>query len=667
VNDRATIQCERCGATMPAPREAEAPAQCLRCLLGVGLDDVGAEGAAESRPEHFVTHDGGAFETPSPEDLAPFFPQLEIESVLGQGGMGVVYLARHRTLDRKVALKVISERVAGRPDFARRFEREARTLARLTHPNIVTVFDSGRAAGLCYLVMEHVDGVDLRRVLASDEKLSSERALALVRQICAALEYAHAEGVVHRDIKPENILIDRAGRVKIADFGLAKLAGDGLEATLTRSGPMGTLHYMAPEQVERPHAVDHRADIYSLGVVFYELLTGELPLGRFDPPSERARVDARLDDVVMKALAKEPARRYQRASDVATDVDGLGDPARSEREPRRARPAPEPETTRAGWNPFRRRGGGQHVAGTGVTGGQRPIPIWMYGLGLALVTLGFHLGDLSDIPRVGFQPALLQVPVVPGGVVAGVLLALAVQRGRAVRARRRGPRLLFGLALLAVPFVYGSGLLHEVLEELLPVDLYSPGDPTRAPATTRGFGFALGIWSVLFLGSHFAYGTHAAHAAHADRRARRTPGSPRVIGAVVLVASVVFLLGIVFLALSPSGLEPAPTAAVPAPGGAGPFGAWDFDPFAADRWGAPELGLLIAAIAIVGYRTDRGRGRDGEFDLAAFKGLGGVYVAVFVLVVAFTDWQVHQLAMLIALGGMMFHGGRGKRRRRGRS
>jgi hypothetical protein len=147
----------------------------------------------------------------------------------------------------------------------------------------------------------------------------------VVPQICDALQYAHRNGVVHRDIKPENILLDPAGRVKIADFGLAKLLGrTPAHLTLTSDRQvMGTLHYMAPEQVETPLAVDHRADIFALGVVFYEMLTGELPLGRFARPSQKAKVDARLDEVVFRALEKEPARRYQAASEVRVELDRI--------------------------------------------------------------------------------------------------------------------------------------------------------------------------------------------------------------------------------------------------------------------------------------------------------------------------------------------------------
>jgi hypothetical protein len=238
--------------------------------------------------------------------------------------MGAVYKARQPKLDRLVAVKILPPDWGKDRGFADRFQREAKALARLSHPQIVGVHDFGEVDGLFYLVMEYVDGANLRHILR-EGRLQPQEALAIIPQICDALQYAHEEGVVHRDIKPENILLDSKGRVKIADFGLAKLLNRPRAAfTLTGSQQvMGTLDYMAPEQRLRPQEVDHRADIYSLGVVFYEMLTGELPLGRFEAPSQKARVDARLDEVVFRALEREPERRYQRASQVKMDVESI--------------------------------------------------------------------------------------------------------------------------------------------------------------------------------------------------------------------------------------------------------------------------------------------------------------------------------------------------------
>jgi serine/threonine-protein kinase len=268
----------------------------------------------------------GSFTPPKPHQLAQHFPQLEILDLIGHGGMGAVYKARQRGLDRLVALKILPPEVGQDPSFSERFAREARALARLNHPNIVGVHDSGNAGGLYYLLMEYVDGVDLREAIQTNE-LTSAEALAIVPQICEALQYAHDEGVVHRDIKPENILLDKKGRVKIADFGLARLLGQAPDNfTLTGTHQvMGTPKYMAPEQIEGAHEVDHRADIYSLGVVFYEMLTGELPLGRFDAPSHKVQLDVRIDEVVLRTLEKEPSRRYQQASEVKTDVESISE------------------------------------------------------------------------------------------------------------------------------------------------------------------------------------------------------------------------------------------------------------------------------------------------------------------------------------------------------
>jgi len=265
---------------------------------------------------------GDIIDIGDPAEVAKKLPQFEILEMLGRGGMGVVYKARQRNLDRIVALKILPPLDALSPDFVARFSREARSLAKLNHPNIVNVYDFGEAGGLYYIVMEYVDGANLRQVLQT-RRLAPAEALAIVPKICDALEYAHEEGLVHRDIKPENLLIDKKGRVKIADFGLAKLLRrEPLDMTLTLTGmALGTLRYMAPEQMDKPETVDHRADLYSLGVVIYEMLTGEVPVGRFELPSQKAQVDVRFDEIVLHALEKEPDRRYQHASEVRDDVE----------------------------------------------------------------------------------------------------------------------------------------------------------------------------------------------------------------------------------------------------------------------------------------------------------------------------------------------------------
>jgi serine/threonine protein kinase len=311
--------CPQCGGPL---REDAAGGLCPRCVMALNL-----------KAETVVTGEPAAASAPrTPEELAPHFPQLEILECLGRGGMGVVYKARQPQLDRVVALKILAPERVTEARFADRFLREARALAKLNHPNIVAVHDFGQTGGYFYLVMEYVDGVNLRELLRGG-RLPPAEALAIVPAICDALQYAHDRGIVHRDIKPENILIDKEGKVKIADFGIAKMiqaeadgaelpAGPEIGAAPTHdpTGVVGTPKYMAPEQAEKPGAVDHRADIYSLGVVFYEMLTGELPGKLLEAPSKKVQIDVRLDEVVLRALERKPELRYQQAGEIKTRV-----------------------------------------------------------------------------------------------------------------------------------------------------------------------------------------------------------------------------------------------------------------------------------------------------------------------------------------------------------
>ncbi|MES2596123.1 MAG: protein kinase [Verrucomicrobiota bacterium] len=296
-----------------APLSEDAPqGLCPACLM-----------AMASLPTDQDTMPLGPGDLPELADIAAAFPDLEIVEKIGRGGMGVVFKARQPRLDRTVALKVLPKALAATPGFAERFTREGRVLARLNHPSIVAVHDFGESGGYCYLIMEYVDGVNLRQAMKTG-RFTPEQALKVVPDICTALQAAHEQGVLHRDIKPENILLDSKGRVKIADFGIAKLMDDrAAERLLTQSGArLGTAPYMAPEQLEQPSTVDHRADIYSLGVVLYELLTGELPLGRFAAPSEKVSVSSGVDAVVMRALEKERGRRQQSAGEMKTQIEG---------------------------------------------------------------------------------------------------------------------------------------------------------------------------------------------------------------------------------------------------------------------------------------------------------------------------------------------------------
>lgn len=322
MNEKQSQSCPQCGTEMePGP----AGGVCPRCAAGF-LQGTPTEPGAPGSGKHVFT-------PPKVAELAAKFPQLEILDFVGQGGMGAVYKARQRQLDRVVALKILPPNTGEDPAFAERFAREAKALARLNHAGIVTIHDFGRADGLFYFLMEFVDGVSLGQLMRGG-RVSPREALAIVPQICDALQYAHDQGLVHRDIKPENILLDRRGRVKVADFGLVKLmegtgeskTGEGsippVSTNLTEAGKvMGTPRYMAPEQVRQPAEVDHRADIYALGVVFYQMLTGELPGKPLEAPSRKVQVDVRLDEVVLRALQEEPERRYQQASQIKTAVE----------------------------------------------------------------------------------------------------------------------------------------------------------------------------------------------------------------------------------------------------------------------------------------------------------------------------------------------------------
>jgi predicted Ser/Thr protein kinase len=278
----------------------------------------------------------------TPEEIAPHFPQLEILECLGRGGMGVVYKARQKSLNRLVALKLLAPERADDPQFAARFEKEAHALAALNHPNIVGVHDFGsvvQSSGLpsdesrglnhtlYYLLMEFVDGVNLRQLLQT-KRLTPKEALSIVPPVCDALQCAHDHGIVHRDIKPENLLIDKNGTVKIADFGIAKIVertsefvpGEDAPTLESRATfPLGTPDYAAPEQANG--AADHRADIYSLGVVLYEMLTGERPKENFTPPSKRVQVDIRIDEIVLRALERTPELRFATAAEFRTQVE----------------------------------------------------------------------------------------------------------------------------------------------------------------------------------------------------------------------------------------------------------------------------------------------------------------------------------------------------------
>ena len=431
MNSESVKNCPNCQAPIPA----EAPqGLCPKCLLA---------GASEAT-EPSLSHEAATL--PTLETIAARFPQLEILEFIGQGGMGIVFKALQPKLDRIVALKLLPQKSGADPSFCERFNREARVLARLSHPNIVAVHDFGEAGPFFFLLMEFVDGVNLRQALRAG-RFAPAQALALVPKICDALQYAHEEGVLHRDIKPENLLLDARGRVKIADFGIAKLLGEAKDITLTaRGGAIGTPHYMAPEQLERPHDVDQRADVYSLGVVFYEMLTGELPIGRFAPPSEKAPMDPRVDQVVLRTLEKERERRYPSAGEVKTQVekiaanpvvpplipDNLLNPAQSG-------PAKEKLPTRPAWSR------------TAI------VAAAVVGLSFALLIPALLVGV-----RVGPNDAIILFLLVGLPALLGTAIAWVALRKLRAETTRRGGRLALPAAV-AWPLAVANALILLIL------------------------------------------------------------------------------------------------------------------------------------------------------------------------------------------------------------
>ncbi|MBE2284020.1 MAG: SUMF1/EgtB/PvdO family nonheme iron enzyme [Prosthecobacter sp.] len=274
------------------------------------------------------TNPGAPWQPPAPEVLESLLPQYEIERMLGRGGMGAVYKGRQLSLDRPVAVKILSSHLAGTdPSFVERFKNEARAMAKLSHPGIVAVYDFGEAAdGLLYIVMEFVEGTDVHAMIARQGRLHSEHAMAITAHVCDALAYAHERGIIHRDIKPANIMLRNDGVVKVADFGLAKFHAEGRETQgLTRSGvAMGTPHFVAPEALILGTTIDHRADIYAVGVMLYQMLTGKLPQGLFELPSlQIPGLDPRYDGIIGRALREDREVRYPSVQDMRRDLDAI--------------------------------------------------------------------------------------------------------------------------------------------------------------------------------------------------------------------------------------------------------------------------------------------------------------------------------------------------------
>lgn len=292
----------------------------------------------------------GSFVPPSLDELNAQLPNLEVSELVAYGGMGVVFKGRQPFLDRPVAIKLIRPDFGSDPEAHQRFVHEARALAKLTHPYIVSVFDCGKVGDLYYLVMEFVEGTSLRRLI-TDKTISNRDVLDFMPQIGEALQHAHDNGIVHRDVKPDNILVDRRNRVRLVDFGLAKWLDPAGQINAAENRVSGTLGYMAPEQIATPDNVDHRADVFSTGVVCYEMLTGSVPSDVYQPPSAKSAANPGFDPIVLRALERDRERRYQQMWQMNADVIQLSRTPESTISLSQNVPAPIEEVFAAWTNP----------------------------------------------------------------------------------------------------------------------------------------------------------------------------------------------------------------------------------------------------------------------------------------------------------------------------
>lgn len=300
-----------------------------------------------------------------------------VEAVVGTGGMAVVYRAYDKIKKQTVAIKVLRPEYESDAEFVRRFSREAEAASKVSHENIVNMFDVGKEGDMRYIVMEFVDGQTLKEVIRQKGRINPDVALRMTIRILAAVDHAHRNGIVHRDIKPQNILVDAHGRVKVADFGIARLKASQTTRIDGENGAsaLGSVHYFSPEQA-RGEVADEKSDLYSVGVCMYEMLTGQVPFDgetsvsvalkhvQEEPKSMRLHQDGiskALDEVVMRALCKDTARRYQTAAEMAADLRKTithpkggfvkypqeGEPEEKPREPKKKRTPAKREKRRA--------------------------------------------------------------------------------------------------------------------------------------------------------------------------------------------------------------------------------------------------------------------------------------------------------------------------------
>lgn len=285
------------------------------------------------------SHEHAGFVAPEPADLAPLFPGYDIQSLIATGGMGAVYRAVQKSLDRTVALKILPMEFSKDAAFCAGFEAEAKAMARLNHPNLIGVFDFGEVNGMLYIIMEYVPGKSVYHA-AYGQAIDQKEVIRLVSGIADGLAHAHENGIIHRDIKPSNILLDLNAQPKIGDFGLAR----PIERKIEEGEEIfGTPHYTAPEVVNAPHTVDYRADIFSVGVLLHELLTSKLPADDPRPASAICHCDPRFDAIIKKATQPLAAARYSSAAVISKELQAIG----SSLTPRGPRVAPVAAPRRA--------------------------------------------------------------------------------------------------------------------------------------------------------------------------------------------------------------------------------------------------------------------------------------------------------------------------------
>lgn len=377
-----------------------------------------------------------AWEPPTPEELQQEIVQYKILELLGRGGMGAVYKGWQVSLDRYVAIKIMPPGVDDADaQFTARFKQEARTMAKFQHPGIVSVYDAGETGtGLLYIVMEFVEGTDVSQMVKSQGRLTPAYALAITAHVCDALQYAHSHGVIHRDIKPANVMLNLEGAVKVADFGLAKGSDTGSSGLTRTNMAMGTPDYVAPEVLVAGTPVDHRADLYSVGVMLFNMLTGEIPRGMFKMPSQKVGTDPRFDAIIRKAMEQEREGRYQSAEEIRRDLEAiLSTPQAQGEEAPASQPPSQPSRKPVARAPHARKDATQGVPQSGKAPDPRApgrpkksssvIPVLVVGA-LALASIGafFALRKPQPAAPAGDSPgvAVTSAPEPATGPAAAV-------------------------------------------------------------------------------------------------------------------------------------------------------------------------------------------------------------------------------------------------------